>query len=143
MTIDANQVTLFVVEDDDIDYMTIKRSFKKMKIVNPLVRAKDGQEALEQLEANMIRLPFIMLLDLQMPRLSGLELLAKLRHSAQLKDTVVFVLTTSADERDIFDSYQHNVAGYFVKDEVGKEFLEVLSLLDGYWRIVHMPGEKQ
>ncbi|KAF7787004.1 hypothetical protein PRUB_a3847 [Pseudoalteromonas rubra] len=143
MTIDANQVTLFVVEDDDIDFMTIKRSFKKMKIVNPLVRAKDGQEALEQLEANMIRLPFIMLLDLQMPRLSGLELLAKLRHSAQLKDTVVFVLTTSADERDIFDSYQHNVAGYFVKDEVGKEFLEVLSLLDGYWRIVHMPGEKQ
>ncbi|MEC4089587.1 response regulator [Pseudoalteromonas rubra] len=143
MTIDANQVTLFVVEDDDIDFMTIKRSFKKMKIVNPLVRAKDGQEALEQLEANMIRLPFIMLLDLQMPRLSGLELLAKLRHSAQLKDTVVFVLTTSADERDIFDSYQLNVAGYFVKDEVGKEFLEVLSLLDGYWRIVHMPGEKQ
>ncbi|QPB82755.1 response regulator [Pseudoalteromonas rubra] len=143
MTIDANQVTLFVVEDDDIDYMTIKRSFKKMKIVNPLVRAKDGQEALEQLEANMIRLPFIMLLDLQMPRLSGLELLGKLRDSAQLKDTVVFVLTTSADERDIFDSYQHNVAGYFVKDEVGREFLEVLSLLDGYWRIVHMPGEKQ
>jgi CheY-like chemotaxis protein len=143
MTIDANQVTLFVVEDDDIDYMTIKRSFKKMKIVNPLVRAKDGQEALEQLEANLIHLPFIMLLDLQMPRLSGLELLAKLRYSAQLKDTVVFVLTTSADERDIFDSYQHNVAGYFVKDEVGKEFLEVLSLLDGYWRIVHMPGEKQ
>ncbi|KNC67811.1 response regulator [Pseudoalteromonas ardens] len=143
MTIDANQVTLFVVEDDDIDYMTIKRSFKKMKIVNPLVRAKDGQEALEQLEANMIRPPFIMLLDLQMPRLSGLDLLAKLRHSAQLKDTVVFVLTTSADERDIFDSYQHNVAGYFVKDEVGREFLEVLALLDGYWRIVHMPGEKQ
>lgn len=143
MTIDANQVTLFVVEDDDIDFMTIKRSFKKMKIVNPLVRAKDGQEALEQLEANMIRPPFIMLLDLQMPRLSGLDLLAKLRHSAQLKDTVVFVLTTSADERDIFDSYQHNVAGYFVKDEVGREFLEVLALLDGYWRIVHMPGEKQ
>jgi len=142
MTIHSEQVTLFVVEDDDIDYMTIKRSFNRMKIANPIVRAQDGKEAFDMMINKEIKKPFIMLLDLQMPRISGIELLSKIRKTPNIKDTVIFVLTSSADERDIVSSYQHNVAGYFVKDEVGKEFLEILSLLDGYWKIVHIPKEK-
>lgn len=139
MTVYSSQVTLFVVEDDDIDYMTIKRNLKKMKIANPLVRANDGEEAMKMLNDGMVSAPFVMLLDLNMPKISGLELLSKLRESSDFKDTVVFILTTSKDEKDIVSSYQHNVAGYFVKDEVGREFLDVLALLDGYWRIVHIP----
>jgi CheY-like chemotaxis protein len=141
MTIHSEQVTLFVVEDDDIDYMTIKRSFNSMKIGNPIVRAQDGKEAFDMMINKEIQTPFIMLLDLQMPRVSGIELLTKIRQTPNIKDTVIFVLTSSADEKDIVSSYQHNVAGYFVKDEVGKEFLEILYLLNGYWKIVHIPKE--
>ena len=143
MTTHANQVTLFVVEDDDVDYIAIQRSLQHLKILNPLVRATDGQEALEMLQSKSIQHPFIMLLDLQMPRMTGLELLSTIRNNSDFKDTIVFILTTSDDESDIVASYQHNVAGYFVKDEVDKEFFDVISLLDGYWQIVHLPGNSE
>ena len=82
---------------------------------------------------------FIVLLDLQMPRMNGLEFLTKLRASDHYKNSVVFVLTTSQDEHDIFESYQLNVAGYFVKDEVGEGFIRMIDILDGYWKVVHLP----
>lgn len=141
MTIEAHEnVTLLVIEDDDIDFMTIRRSFDKMRIANPLVRAIDGVEGLDMLKSGEIPSPLIVLLDLQMPRMNGLEFLGALREDDTIRDTIVFVLTTSADEKDILSSYQHNVAGYFVKDEVGKDFLDIVSLLNGYWRIAHLPG---
>lgn len=139
MSATNKQVTLFLVEDDDIDYITMKRSFKQKRIGNPILRARDGQEALDWLKANDVPKPFIMLLDLQMPRMNGVELLSEIRSDAELADSTVFILTTSKDETDIMASYQHNVAGYFVKDEAGEEFLSVVDLLDGYWRIVHLP----
>lgn len=134
-----NEVTLFLIEDDDIDVMCIKREFKTRKIANPVIRAKDGAEAFEYLESGKIAKPFIILLDLQMPRMNGLEFLAKLRQTEQFKDSVVFVLTTSQDEKDICESYNLNVAGYFVKDEVGEGFIGIVDILDGYWKVVHLP----
>lgn len=141
MTVNAEQVTLFVVEDDDVDYLTIQRSFKKKRIANNILRAKDGIEALEILRKGQLQRPFIMLLDLQMPRMTGIELLSELRNDSQLQDTTVFVLTTSSDEKDILNSYQFNVAGYFVKDEAGSEFLNIVTLLNGYWKVVHLPTQ--
>ncbi|MCX2769775.1 response regulator [Pseudoalteromonas sp. B530] len=134
-----NDITVLVVEDDDIDYMTVKRSFAKRKIMNPMVRAIDGVEALEFLQTKKIEYPFIVLLDLKMPRMGGLEFLARLREDPELKDTVVFVLTTSKDEDDIHHSYEKNVAGYFLKEEASNSMMSLVDMLDGYWRIVQFP----
>ncbi|CAM3715695.1 MULTISPECIES: response regulator [Pseudoalteromonas] len=134
-----NDITVLVVEDDDIDYMTVKRSFSKRKIMNPMVRAIDGVEALELLKGKKIGYPYIILLDLKMPRMGGLEFLEKLRADSELKDTVVFVLTTSKDEDDIHYSYEKNVAGYFLKEEASDSMMSLVDMLDGYWRIVQFP----
>lgn len=141
MTNFRDQVTLFVVEDDDVDFMTIERSFRKQRIANPIVRAKNGEEALEMLLAGKPDFPFVALLDLQMPKLSGLELLSKIRSDPRISDTVVFVLTTSKDEQDILQSYQHHVAGYFVKEDAGEGFMDIVSVLEGYWKVVHFAGQ--
>lgn len=138
MSIDAENVTLLVVEDDDIDYMMIQRAMKQCKSNNRLVRAVDGQDALDMLISQEVTAPFVMLLDLKVPKLSGLELLATLRQTPNLKETVVFVLSSSDDEQDIHNSYQQNVAGYFVKND--SEFDDIFTLLNGYWRTTHLPG---
>lgn len=140
MTIQSENVTLFVVEDDDIDYMMIQRTMKHLHVANQLVRAVDGQDALDKLNSQQVNSPFVMLLDLKMPKVSGLELLIKLRQTPTLRDTIVFVLSSSDDEQDIQASYQQNVAGYFVKNEIDSEFADILTLLHGFWRTAHIPG---
>jgi CheY-like chemotaxis protein len=131
-----NKITLFLIEDDDIDAMSITRKFKHREITNPIIRAKDGIEALELLASGRISRPFIILLDLQMPRMNGLEFLTKLRADNDYKNSVVFILSTSQNENDIFDSYESNVAGYFIKDEVNNALIDIF---DGYRDIVHLP----
>ncbi|MBQ4845511.1 response regulator [Pseudoalteromonas sp. MMG005] len=134
-----HDLNVLLVEDDDIDYMSIVRSFKKRKILNPITRAIDGVHALELLQTEKIKKPFIILLDLQMPRMNGLEFLAAVRDNQQLSDSVIFVLTTSSNEQDIVQSYQKHVAGYFIKDDISTQFLDVIDVLDGYWRILKLP----
>ncbi|MBQ4849912.1 response regulator [Pseudoalteromonas sp. MMG013] len=134
-----HDLNVLLVEDDDIDYMSIVRSFKKRKILNPITRAIDGVHALELLQTEKIKKPFIILLDLQMPRMNGLEFLAAVRDNEQLSDSVIFVLTTSSNEQDIVQSYQKHVAGYFIKDDISTQFLDVIDVLDGYWRILKLP----
>lgn len=139
MKTQENPITLFLIEDDDIDAMTISRSFAKQKIKNPIVRAYDGLEALEMLRAGQVPYPYVILLDLQMPRMNGLEFLEELRKDEQLSSSIVFVLTTSKVERDIDESYKQHIAGYYVKDDAGLQFMDIVDVFDGYWRIVHMP----
>lgn len=134
-----NEVTLLLVEDDDVDAMTIERAFKKLKIGNDLVRACDGLEALEILNAGGVSSPYIILLDLQMPRMNGLEFLEAIRNNPKYASSVVFVLTTSKADEDMISSYKKNIAGYFLKSAAGDEFLEIVHLLHGYWKIVHFP----
>lgn len=138
-TVESKEVTLFLIEDDDVDATNIERSFIKKKINNQLVRACDGIEALEMLRSGAVPSPYIILLDLRMPRMDGLEFLKHLRADEALSKTVVFVLTTSMDEEDIAASYKEHIAGYFVKDETGDRFLNIVDLLDGYWKVVHLP----
>ena len=133
--------TIILVEDDDIDAMSVERAFKKLKIINPIVRAKDGLSALEILQQGAVTKPYLMLLDLNMPRMGGLELLAKLRSDEHLKNTVVFVLTTSKDDEDKLAAYDKNIAGYIVKENLQYGFDELVKLLDHYWRIVELPEE--
>jgi len=136
---DQVQLTILMVEDDDVDAKGMERSFKKRRIANPIVRAKDGLEALELLENGKIPSPYIILLDLQMPRMNGLEFLTSIRNHELLKSSVVFVLTTSHAEEDITAAFNQQIAGYFVKDEVGANFCEMLDMLEGYWRIAYLP----
>lgn len=133
-------ITLLLVEDDEVDALGVVRALRQQSIANPVVRAHDGVEALEMLRSNEVARPFVVLLDLQMPRMNGLEFLEALRTDPDLEDTVVFVLTTSRARDDISATYHHQVAGYFVKDDVGQVFFDVINVLDGYWKIVHLPN---
>lgn len=136
------EVTLLLVEDDDVDAMTIERAFNKLKIGNTMVRACDGLEALEILDAAEVPSPFIILLDLQMPRMNGLEFLAALRKHPKHSSSIVFVLTTSKADEDMISSYKHNIAGYFLKSAAGDEFLDIVNLIGGYWKVVHFPSSE-
>jgi len=134
------QLTILMVEDDDVDAQGMRRSFQKRRIGNTIIRAHDGLEALELLQSGKVALPYIILLDLQMPRMNGIEFLSKIREDEALKSSVVFVLTTSQAEEDIAAAFNKQIAGYFVKDDVGANFCEMLDMLEGYWRIAYLPS---
>ena len=137
-------VNLLVVEDDAVDLMAIQRGLKSMRIANPVTVAHDGIEALECLRGENGReklgRPFLILLDLKMPRMDGLEFLAALRADPDLRDSVVFVLTTSKYDEDVAAAYSKHIAGYIVKGTLADEFLRVVDLLEAYWRIVELPS---
>ena len=138
----SKEVTILLVEDDDVDVLGIKRALDTLKILNPVIRAKDGIEALELLrDPRAVKRPYIVLLDLNMPRMNGLEMLAELRKDPTLSSSVVFVLTTSKADEDKVLAYQQNVAGYIIKNEVGDGFLRVMEMLDCYWRVVQLPAK--
>lgn len=141
---DYNEVTILVVEDDDIDAMAIERSLKKQKVVNNMCRAKDGIEALEILRGNgnpqPLSRPFLILLDINMPRMNGLEFLEELRADDTLKDSIIFVLTTSKADEDRLAAYKNNVAGYIVKSDVASGFMDVVVMLESYWKVVTLPS---
>ena len=143
----TNTVTVLLVEDDEIDAEAIKRAFKKARIANPIINASDGIEALQMLrgegEHEKLPPPYIILLDLNMPRMNGIEFLDELRQDPELDASIVFVLTTSDDDRDMLAAYQKHVAGYMIKSKAGEDFIQLIGLLDHYWRVIEMPPQKE
>ncbi len=131
--------TILLAEDDDIDAKIVERAFRKLRIANPIIRAKDGVMALELLRNGTVSCPYIILLDLNMPKMGGLEMLEELRRDEKLSDSIVFVLTTSKDDEDKTAAYNQNIAGYIVKERLQNGFDELVKLLDYYWRIVELP----
>ena len=140
-------VTILLVEDDEIDAEAIERAFKKHKVANPLVLAKDGIEALEYLRGeggkSKISRPYMILLDLNMPRMTGFEFLAELRADEAISDSIVFVLTTSDLDSDKIEAYGHQVAGYVVKNKVGEAFVDLATMVNAFWRVVEFPPGHQ
>lgn len=132
-------VSLLIVDDDDIDATALRRALHKLKLLNPLYRAKDGQEALEILRNGEIPNPYIILLDINMPRMNGIEFLEVLRSDPELTHAVVFVLTTSKSDEDIIAAYREHVAGYLLKQRMDSDFLQVVGLLDHYWKVIELP----
>lgn len=113
-------------------------------MLNPIVRAKDGIEALALLRGengNAISKPFIILLDLNMPRMNGQEFLVNMRADEALSNTIVFVLTTSQQEEEKAAAYQQHIAGYIHKTGLENSFQEMVLLLKQYWRVVELPGD--
>lgn len=133
-------LNILLVEDDEVDVMNVERAFKKNHISNPLFVAGNGLEALERLRSGVVpRERRIVLLDLNMPKMNGIEFLRELRKDAELRHTTVVVLTTSNAERDKIDAYNLNVAGYLLKPVTFNNFCEVMAALNKYWTLVEMP----
>ena len=133
-------IKILLVEDDEVDVMTVQRALRKIKITNPLYTASDGEEALAKLRSGDLPLDgLLVLLDLNMPRMSGIEMLQELRRDPKLRHLPVVVLTTSDDERDKIEAYNLNVAGYILKPVTFAAFVEAMATLDRYWTLVELP----
>jgi CheY-like chemotaxis protein len=130
---------ILLIEDNDVDIESVRRALEKHEIQNPLIVARDGQAALEALRDGSVRRPFLVLLDLNLPRMNGLEFLHALRAGPELTDSVVFVLTTSRRDEDQTVAYRNHVAGYMVKSEVGESSKNLAALLTAYLRLVELP----
>jgi CheY-like chemotaxis protein len=135
--------TVLLVDDDHVDALAVSRAFRQRNLPDALVRARDGLEALEILRGAAgqppLPRPHVVILDLNMPRMNGLEFLAELRADPALRDTIVFVLTTSSSDQDLAAAYRHNIAGYLAKSTAGEDVSKVVKLLEDYWRVVEPP----
>lgn len=130
-----NSKPILLVEDDRLDAMTAKRAFKDLNVTNPLVHSVNGEEALEYLRDEGNRKPCVILLDLNMPRMNGIEFLKIVKEDETLKSIPIVVLTTSGDKEDISESFKLSVAGYIVKPVDYKGFVEAVRTVDLYWTL--------
>jgi CheY-like chemotaxis protein len=126
---------ILLVEDDNVDAMTVKRALKDLKITNELVRQGNGEEALEYLRKDGHKKPCVILLDLDMPKMNGLELLKVLKDDSNLRTIPVVVLTTSENEEDRVKSFGLSAAGYMVKPASYDKFVETIRTVDLYWTL--------
>ena len=134
------RLNILLVEDDELDVMNVQRAFKKNNVVNPLHVAGNGLEALEILRSDaMPRDRRLILLDLNMPKMGGIEFLKELRADEDLKAITVVVLTTSDEERDKVTAYDLNVAGYILKPVTLAAFIEIMAALNKYWSVNELP----
>jgi CheY-like chemotaxis protein len=140
---DSSQVKILLVEDDDIDATTIIRGLAHAEITNPLIRARDGIEALDVLlgtgDKKRLAPPYLLLVDIRMPRLDGLGLVRRIRSNPLLQRTIIFMLTTSDSERDRIAAYDAHVAGYIVKSNDPEHFRALAGMLEYYLLIVSPP----
>lgn len=130
---------ILLVEDDQVDVMTVKRALKEIKVANPVVNLENGEEALNYLRDPAKPKPCIILLDLNMPIMNGIEFLEVVKHDALLRRIPVVVLTTSGEQQDKVNSFDLGVAGYMAKPVDYRQFVEVMRTIDAYWTISEVP----
>ncbi|KTD04689.1 response regulator [Fluoribacter gormanii] len=140
-------INFMLVDDDEIDIKDMQRTFKKNNIDNPLHVATNGIDALNKLlgingEKKIKPTPKIILLDINMPKMNGIEFMKNLRTNKKLKSLLVFILTTSNSEKDKIDAYNLNAAGYIVKPFQISDFMEVITSLHHYWNLLEFPNKK-
>lgn len=142
--INEAKINILLVDDDDVSAESVVRSLRKNAVDFPITLARDGMEALEILRSThthlSIRKPYLVLLDLNMPRMNGFEFLHEVRGDESLHSSVIFVLTTSDAESDRVRAYEENIAGYMVKSAVGPQFSKLASLLENYRSTVSLPN---
>jgi CheY-like chemotaxis protein len=130
---------ILLVEDDNVDAITVRRALKDLDIPNGIVHQLDGADALKYLRSNVNKRPCVILLDLNMPRMSGIDFLKIIKNDDELKQIPVIVLTSSKDECDKMDSFEFSVAGYIAKSTDYKKFVESLKILNMYWTLSELP----
>jgi len=133
-------LNILLVEDDEVDVMNVRRAFERNNVSNPLFVAGNGLEALDMLRGDtMPKERRLILLDLNMPKMNGIEFLQALRADPELASLPVVVLTTSNDDQDKIDAYNLNVAGYLLKPVTFSNFCEKMTTLNKYWTLVELP----
>ena len=131
---------ILLVDDDVVDVMNVKRAFERGHITNPVWTASDGIEGLAMLRGTQLPAERrVILLDVNMPRMNGLEMLTELRADPALSMTPVVMLTTSNDDRDRIEAYRLNVAGYLLKPVTFVAFVELMTAMNQYWNLVELP----
>ena len=134
-----NSKPILLVEDDQVDAMTVKRALKELHVTNPVDTVTNGEEALSFLRDPQNETPGIILLDLNMPKMNGIEFLTIAKQDDTLKRIPVVVLTTSREEQDKMDSFNLGVAGYMIKPVDYRQFVEVVKAIDLYWTLSELP----
>ena len=132
-------VPILLVEDDEVDALSTKRAFGELGITNPLLIKKNGEEALAFLKDGSTPKPGLILLDLNMPKINGIEFLRTYKQIEELKWIPAVVLTTSANHRDIQEAYLNQCAGYMVKPLNFNEFKDVIKDIFEYWSRCELP----
>ncbi len=139
---DPKHLTVLLLEDDDGEAKAVVRAFRHSRILNDIVRVKDGLEGLDMLRKKLAEGnsdPVVALVDINMPRMNGHEFVETIRADKDLHELTVFMLTTSEDRDDIERAYDSHVAGYIVKERAGEDFLLLVNTLESYWRVVEFP----
>lgn len=131
---------ILLVEDDEVDVMLVERAFRKLNIMNHLIKAGNGEEALQLLSDNSQPRPCIILLDLNMPRMNGFEFLERVKADSELRSIPVVILSTSNEERDVNRCYRNQCAGYLVKQVNIEDFTETMRCFNQYWDRNEVPG---
>jgi len=140
VAVDDRILNILLVDDDEVDVMNVQRAFKKANITNPVYVAGNGIEALDMLRGSaMPQHRRIVLLDINMPKMNGIEFLREIRTDPVLRTLCVVVLTTSNEDRDRVEAFQLNVAGYLLKPVTFIEFVDVMSTLNKYWTLMELP----
>lgn len=132
---------ILLVENDNVDAMTVKRALQDLKVVNPLVRSNNGREALEYLRNEDNKRPCVVLLDLDMPETNGVEFLKTVKADEKLKLIPVIILTVSSDEQDIVQTFNLGIGGYIIKPIDYWKFVEAMRTLAMYWTLSELPEE--
>ena len=141
----SREISILLVEDDVVDVKTVQRAFRQANICNPLHVASHGAEALAYLRGLApdgdpgAAAPRMILLDLNMPVMNGLEFLHVVKADERFKKIPVVVLTTSKEESDVVESYNFGVAGYIVKPVDFAQFVEVVRAMNIYWSLCQLP----
>ncbi len=138
-----NLKPILLVEDGRVDTMITQRAFKELKIPNQLLATGNGEEALEYLKDENTEKPCLVLLDLNMPRMNGIEFLEIIKQDDNLKKIPVVILTTSNEEKDKIESFRLSVAGYMVKPIDYQQFVEMIKTIDIYWTTSELPEDSK
>lgn len=131
---------ILLIEDDNVDVMTVERVFRDLKIANQLVSTSNGEQALEYLRTNGNKKPCVILLDLNMPKMNGTEFLKIVKTDESLKKIPVVVLTTSSQQQDVVESFDLGAAGYMVKSVDYGKFVETIRTINLYWTLSELPS---
>ena len=132
---------ILLIEDDKVDAMTVERAFKDNEITNKLNVVGNGEEALKTLKDSKIEKPCIILLDLNMPKMNGIEFLRRIKNDKYLKSIPVVILTTSSEDQDRIDCFHLGASGYILKPVDYKDFVIAVRTINQYWSLSLLPGD--
>jgi CheY-like chemotaxis protein len=138
-TVRVTNKPILLVEDDQVDMMRVTRALKEIHVTNQIVYRENGEDALNYLQDENSDKPCLILLDLNMPVMNGIEFLQAVKKDERLRGIPVVVLTTSNDQQDKLNSFNLGVAGYVAKPVDYRQFVEVMRSIDAYWTISAMP----